>query len=140
MDNIIKKLGTPSRKVISKTDSVMINDCSEQLSALLACQQYLKLAHLLETSFAKHIALGESYDTLGGLFDGLIESIQGIYGLKKLSIPETTVYEGPIEYVTEAYEYIDKIRYSFKESWIQSELDMIQKELAHLLYKLKFLN
>ena len=35
-------------------------------------------------SFSAHLALGNYYDTIGGLVDGLVEAYQGQYGLIKL--------------------------------------------------------
>lgn len=58
----------------------------EQLiSQLFAARDTAHMLHLRTRSFAAHMALGDLYDSLTELTDGLAENIQGKYGL--MSIP-----------------------------------------------------
>lgn len=111
----------------------------EFFGQLFAARDYAHLNHLQTNSYAQHIALNEFYAGILDVLDGIIEAYQGIYGIQKIVIPETSNYEGPVEYLKEFYDYIDKNRTMFSESWIQNEIDNIQKLVASTLYKLQFL-
>lgn len=111
----------------------------EFLGHLFSFRDELHLLHLSTTSFAQHKALNEAYDGILDLADELIESVQGIYGLQKISVMPCKKGMSSEETVKYMYDFIDQNRKLFKESWIQNILDEIQQLFAQTLYKLKFL-
>lgn len=97
------------------------------------------LMHLATKSYAQHMALGDFYDSLLDLADGIIESYQGIYGIIGFS-PSTCEDKDPIKYLQASYSFIEGSRSIFKESWIQNQIDEILQLIASTLYKLKNLS
>lgn len=115
------------------------NAIPQFLGMMFAFRDKLHLLHLLTTSYAQHKALDEAYSGLLDLADGLIEGVQGVYGLQNITIGKCEEYSTAIENVQYMYKYVDANRSIFKETWIQNVLDEIQHLLAQTLYKLKFL-
>lgn len=117
------------------------NRANEFLSKLFQARDTAHIIHLKlkgTGSYAAHKALNEFYDEVLDITDGLVESIQGIYGLQEISIPQSS-YEDPITFVQNFYNMIESSRGLYKESWILNEMDDLSKLAAQTLYKLKFL-
>ena len=108
-------------------------------SKLFVYRDKLHFAHLATTSYSEHMALNSAYDDMLGLIDGLIESVQGIYGIQKITQVPCDDYPSTVALLEKMYSCIDEYRPLFKESWIQSSLDLFQELFASTLYKLKFL-
>ncbi len=93
-------------------------------------------------SFAIHKALGEYYDSIGELIDGLVEAYQGQFGLIEFKqvngIDNNATKENIISYFDKLIVFLSKERKSEKlqESWIQNELDNVAKLLYSTKYKL----
>jgi len=117
------------------------NRSNEFLSKLFQARDTAHIIHLKlkgTGSYAAHKAMNEFYDEVLDITDGLVESIQGIYGLQDITIPQST-YEEPVSFVQNFYSMIDASRSQYKESWILNEMDSLSKLAAQTLYKLKFL-
>lgn len=107
-------------------------------TTLLEMRDKAHLHHLKTTSYAKHMALGEFYESLLDLTDNLIEAYQGIYGIQNFSISNTEISD-PISDLTDFYNILENSKSQFKETWIVNEIDNICTLTAKTLYKLKFL-
>ena len=108
-------------------------------SKLFVYRNKLHFAHLSTNSYAEHKALNEAYDAMLPLMDTLMESVQGIYGIQKIKEVPCDDYPSTVALLEKMYSCIDEYRFLFKESWIQSSLDLFQELFASTLYKLKFL-
>lgn len=89
-------------------------------------------------AYAAHVALGSYYDGLLDLLDSLIESYQGKYGIIDISIPSATKTE-PIQLLKSLVKLIDGgvLYNTFKETWIQNQLDEITTLTYQTIYKLE---
>ena len=93
-------------------------------------------------SFSAHIALGNYYDTIGGLVDGLVEAYQGQYGLIKLQpvsgLDTNNDIKNIIGYFDKLIAVVAKLRKDEKlqMSWLQNDIDTIVTLLYSTKYKL----
>ena len=91
-------------------------------------------------SHSAHIALGEYYDSIGGLIDGLVEVYQGKEGLIQLSgigvLDKNNDIRNIIKYFETLCSMVAKLRTNPKlqDSWIQNDIDTV----VSLLYKTKY--
>ena len=91
-------------------------------------------------SHSAHVALGEYYDTIGGLIDGLVEVYQGKEGLIQLSgigvLDKNNDIKNIINYFEKLCTMVAKLRQNPKlqDSWIQNDIDTV----VSLLYKTKY--
>jgi DNA-binding ferritin-like protein len=91
-------------------------------------------------SHSAHIALGEYYDSIGGLIDGLVEVYQGKEGLIQLSgigvLDKNNDIKNIIKYFETLCSMVAKLRTNPKlqDSWIQNDIDTV----VSLLYKTKY--
>jgi hypothetical protein len=87
-----------------------------------------------------HVALGEYYDTIGDLIDGLVEAYQGKEGLIQLSgigvLDKNNDIKNIINYFEKLCTMVAKLRQNPKlqDSWIQNDIDTV----VSLLYKTKY--
>ena len=94
-------------------------------------------------SDAAHRALGTYYDEIVGLFDGLVESFQGRYGIQRgFTSPASFKEDGQFTTYFEALAmYVETIRTKIpQDSYIQNEVDTVVKLIETTKYKLKFLH
>lgn len=112
----------------------------ELLNAVLQIQAQLRLLHWQTESYAEHQAFGQAYDSLGELFDNLIESYSGKYqrpkfgGMKTISIADY----GNVKVDA----FIDGLTEFFSSAFMadsDSELKNICDEIKAELDKLKYL-
>ena len=89
-----------------------------------------------------HLALGEYYDSIVGLIDGLIETYQGKEGLIQLSgigtLDKNNDIKNIIKYFDTLCNMIARLRQNpkLKDSWIQNEIDNVVSLLYRTKYKL----
>jgi len=99
--------------------------------------------HLQTQSFAEHNALNNYYDGVVDLFDGIIESYQGKYGIiknfKTFKIEQYKNCKKTISYFEKLLDIIDENRESIEDTYIQNQIDTIQELINSTIYKLKFL-
>jgi hypothetical protein len=93
-------------------------------------------------AFSAHEALGNYYESVGGLLDGLVESYQGKDGLIKPQpvngIDTNCELENIINYFEKLCGAVAKLRQDEKlqDSWIQNDIDTIVTLLYQTKYKL----
>ena len=91
-------------------------------------------------SHSAHVALGEYYDSISGLIDGLVEVYQGKEGLIQLSgigvLDKNNDIKNIINYFEKLCVMVAKLRQNPKlqDSWIQNDIDTV----VSLLYKTKY--
>lgn len=89
-----------------------------------------------------HLALGEYYDSIGDLIDGLVEVYQGKEGLIQLSGIGTLDKNNDIKNIIKYFEtlcgMVAKLRTNPKlqDSWIQNDIDTVVSLLYRTKYKL----
>ena len=89
-----------------------------------------------------HVALGEYYDSIGGIIDGLVESYQGKFGLIKFQSVNTLDTNCDIKNIISYFEKLcialDKLRKDEKlqSSYLQNQIDNIEELLYSTKYKL----
>lgn len=91
-------------------------------------------------SDAAHRALGTYYDEIVDLFDGLVESFQGRYGIQRgFTSPASFKEDGQfITYFEALSKYVETIRTKIpQDSYIQNEVDTVVKLIETTKYKLK---
>jgi hypothetical protein len=93
-------------------------------------------------SHSAHIALGDYYDSIGDLIDGLVETYQGKEGLIQLSGIGTLDKNNDIKNIIKYFEtlcgMIAKLRTNPKlqDSWIQNDIDTVVTLMYRTKYKL----
>jgi hypothetical protein len=91
-------------------------------------------------SHSAHLALGDYYDSISGLIDGLVEVYQGKEGLIQLSgigvLDKNNDIKNIINYFEKLCVMVAKLRQNPKlqDSWIQNDIDTV----VSLLYKTKY--
>ena len=93
-------------------------------------------------SHSAHLALGEYYDSIGGLIDGLVETYQGKDGLIQLSgigtLDKNNDIKNIIKYFDTLCNMVARLRQNpkLKDSWIQNDIDTVVSLLYRTKYKL----
>jgi pyruvate/oxaloacetate carboxyltransferase len=115
-------------------------EINEFISTLKQSFEQSVVWHHQTTSFSEHKALQNYYEEIIERLDGLIESIQGVYGridTYTLSNPvdwsegvSTTYFKGLYGYVQEHRKMI------YQETWVQNQIDNISELIASTLYQL----
>jgi DNA-binding ferritin-like protein len=91
-------------------------------------------------SHSAHLALGDYYDSIGELVDGLVEAYQGKEGLIQISgigtLDKNNDIKNIIKYFETLCNLVAKLRTNPKlqDSWIQNDIDTV----VSLLYKTKY--
>jgi DNA-binding ferritin-like protein len=91
-------------------------------------------------AYSAHMALGEYYETIGGLIDPIVEAYQGKEGLIQISgigtLDKNCDIKNIIKYFETLCNLVAKLRQNPKlqDSWIQNDIDLI----VSLLYKTKY--
>jgi hypothetical protein len=113
---------------------------SDFFSTISQIRDVAHLTHLYQKDkkISTHLALKTLYKAMPELVDQIIESWQGIYDQIDYEIPPSKRADDPIKFVQDNYDYIQKNRYIFNESWIQNMIDEIAALLAQTLFRLKF--
>ena len=93
-------------------------------------------------SHSAHVALGEYYDSIGGLIDGLVETYQGKDGLIQISGIGTLDKNNDIKNIIKYFEtlcgMVARLRQNpkLKDSWIQNDIDTVVSLMYRTKYKL----
>jgi DNA-binding ferritin-like protein len=116
------------------------------ISTLMASRQQAHIFHWQVDgpgSYAAHKALNEYYDEIVDLFDGLVESFQGRYGIQRGYTSPASFKEDDqaVLYFDALSKYVESIRTKIpQDSYIQNEVDTVVKLIESTKYKLKFLH
>lgn len=129
MDEIISELRNLKKK----------GNPEEFFGKLLHSRNVIHLAHLKTKSYAAHKALGDYYEDIVDLTDGIIEAYQGLYGLVTLTVPAASLEE-PVKYLTDLHSYIDSAKSGFTDSALLNQIDEVKSLIQSTLYKLKNLS
>ncbi len=125
-------------------ENIMESNLSAFIQNLLHCVTNAHLLHLQTRSYAKHVALGDFYEGLDDLVDGLAETVQGKVGiLRGYNTNYDLPAEDPIQYLEQISAYIEASRMSSwfpQESNVQNEIDTIISLIDSTLYKLRNLD
>jgi len=92
---------------------------------------------------APHLGLQEYYDDIVGLVDGMVEPYQGMAGLIELKAVKGIDNDASIENIISYFEDLIKFvkterkKEELNHSWIQNEIDNVEKLIYSTLYKLR---
>ena len=120
-----------------------MDDFVQLISTLIASRTQAHIFHWQVEgigSDAAHRALGVYYDEIVDLFDGLVESFQGRYGIQRgFTSPASFKEDGQfITYFEALSKYVETIRTKIpQDSYIQNEVDTVVKLIETTKYKLK---
>ena len=114
----------------------------EFVGTLLHSATITHFMHLRSKSYAQHVALGEYYDEIVELVDGVAEAIQGCY--QEIIEDYPTAFGNPsvepLAYILSLKDFVAEMRTKLpQESNIQNEVDAISTLIDSTAYKLKFL-
>lgn len=114
---------------------------AEFISVLHQSHTQSKTWHHQTDSYSAHKALGNYYEDIVGLVDGLVESTQGIEeritGYTTKPLVDYVDVEMVKVYFRGLYEYVQKERATvFQASWQQNQIDEISALIASTLYQL----
>lgn len=118
---------------------------NEYIGLLMQSRNQAHIFHLQTTSFAAHKALGEYYEEIVGLIDGLVESYQGKYPIitnYKMTgaIEDLDETSGAVDYFEKIARYCELKREKLPhESYLKNQYDEIDTLIRNTLYKLKVL-
>ena len=119
------------------------DDFCDMMCNILHSRNQAHVFHLQTPSFAEHKALNDFYDGIVPLFDGIIESYQGKYGImknyKSFKIEQYRNSKKTISYFERLLDIIDENRNSVEDSFIQNQIDTVQELINSTIYKLRFL-
>ena len=119
------------------------DDFCDMVCNILHSRNQAHVFHLQTRSFAEHKALNDYYDGVVALFDGIVESYQGKYGIiknfKTFNIEQYTDGKKTISYFEGLLDIIEENRNSVDDSYIQNQIDTVQELINSTIYKLKFL-
>ncbi len=117
------------------------------VSEMLDAANKIHVLHLTVTgngSYAAHKALGDLYEALPGLADGIAEGYQGVTGklleYPDVSAPRLKTVKDAIDYIDTLHNKISKAQDGIEFTEIVNDLDNIKSELNSAKYKLKFLS
>jgi DNA-binding ferritin-like protein len=117
------------------------------VAEMLDAANKFHILHLTVTgkgSYAAHKALGDLYEALPGLADGVAEGYQGVTGklleYPDVSAPRLKTVEDAIDYIEALHNKVSKVQDGVEFTEIVNDLDTIKSELNSAKYKLKFLS
>jgi hypothetical protein len=119
------------------------DDFCDMVCNILHSRNQAHVFHLQTQSFAEHKALNDYYDGVVALFDGIVESYQGKYGIiknfKTFKIEQYRNGKKTISYFERLLDIIEENRDSVDDSYIQNQIDTVQELINSTIYKLRFL-
>ena len=119
------------------------DDFCDMVCNILHSRNQAHVFHLQTQSFAEHKALNDYYDGVVALFDGIVESYQGKYGIiknfKTFKIEQYRNGKKTISYFERLLDIIEENRDSVDDSYLQNQIDTVQELINSTIYKLRFL-
>jgi hypothetical protein len=121
----------------------MNKDLEKLLSYLLHSRNQVHAFHLQTKSFSEHTALGGYYDSIGGLFDGIVESYQGKYDIsanyENFGLESYKSGEATVAYLKALAKKVEDTFSKVEDTYIQNQLDGVTELIYSTIYKLRFL-
>ena len=121
----------------------MNKDLEKLLSYLLHSKNQVHVFHLQTKSFSEHTALGGYYDSIGGLFDGIVESYQGKYDIianyENFGLESYKSGEATVAYLKALAKKVEDTFSKVEDTYIQNQLDGVTELIYSTIYKLRFL-
>jgi hypothetical protein len=138
-----RKLAQPKSTIKRPGQTGGGNKIADLVAEMLHGATKIHFTHLKTTSFAAHCALGEFYEAIPGLADGIAECYQGATE-QLLSFPTVEVEpiltpEDAVNYLRGLYEKVDAAQQECMYSEIGNDMDMIKSLIDKTKYKLLFL-
>lgn len=122
----------------------MNNTAANLIALLFLARDLTHREHLKTTSYAKHIALNEFYDSIVDLADTFAETYQGMKGIiANIPLADATGTGDIIAVLQQQVEWIEANRSDFssnQEKPLQNIIDEICGQYYQTLYKLKNLS
>jgi len=122
------------------------SDFGVLISEFLESVTSVHKAHLKVTgpgSFAAHKAMGEFYDEIGDLADGIAESYQGLtetlLEIPQIQIKSCSTAQDCVDYLNSLYDKVCNAQDACSYSEINNELDNVKTLINSTKYKLIFL-
>lgn len=108
---------------------------------LLTVLNQLKYYHWETSSYAKHKALGDAYDSLNALIDDFVEILLGKKGKKLLPISINIRTENELDVDSALNEITNYLSYELNESLDESDTDLLnlRDEMLSTINKTKYL-
>lgn len=100
------------------------------------------ITHLMQPTptYARHLAHELYYDgAIEDLVDELQEVSMGIYPESNIQVQGSSKIEDSPAYFQNLYDQIEQLRKPIKETFIQNIIDECQAEIAHTLYRFKYI-
>jgi hypothetical protein len=121
--------------------SASVKGKRETIAALLLkARTDVHLTHLLQKdkTLATHNAMSIFYEGVLDLVDTYVETSMGIDDTFRLTeVEESMAIANPLAYFKNLYNTISVERVAIKESFLQSQIDLMQELVAHTLYRIK---
>lgn len=121
----------------------MNKDLEKLLSYLLHSRNQVHAFHLQTKSFSEHTALVGYYDSIGGLFDGIVESYQGKYDIianyENFGLESYKSGEATVAYLKALAKKVEDTFSKVEDTYIQNQLDGVTELIYSTIYKLRFL-
>lgn len=112
------------------------------ITELLTLQNQLRIYHWGTTSYAEHVALGQTYSDLDGLIDEFIEVFQGKYARIKakdgFNIKLKNIDDNIVDFIDSNIKYLVNMDSGLEKGY-NGELLNIRDEMVATLQKLKYL-
>jgi hypothetical protein len=121
----------------------MNKDLEKLLSYLLHSRNQVHAFHLQTKSFSEHTALGVYYNSIGDLFDGIVESYQGKYDIvanyENFGLESYKSGEATVAYLKALAKKVEDTFSKVEDTYIQNQLDGVTELIYSTIYKLRFL-
>ena len=121
----------------------MNKDLEKLLSYLLHSRNQVHAFHLQTKSFSEHTALGVYYNSIGDLFDGIVESYQGKYDIianyENFGLESYKSGEATVAYLKALAKKVEDTFTKVEDTYIQNQLDGVTELIYSTIYKLRFL-
>ena len=113
------------------------------IAQLFAARDTSHRLHLRTRSFSAHMALGDLYDALVDLADGLAEIYQGKYGVMTIPNPEFIFTDSePVLFIRQLAQWAEQTRGMFNpaDTNLLNEWDTVLSTIYRAKYKLENLH
>jgi len=109
-------------------------------SMLLQSVTQTHIQHLQTKSYATHVALQGFYEGIPGLFDALVETYQGKYGIVEGYKTYPLTNQTPVDYLTDFHSKLEECQGLFTDTDLKNIFDEIKALTKQTLYKLQHLS